>query len=209
MTKRTHPKPPVNTKSLSLGSDNPDSDRRTERINYLENRISVFCQELYALGTLHIRPLPPYIIVRILPKEQTTQGGIILADTAQNKTLYEGIVLETWAPYSEYRSKSVTMDTYMSPPCTETIRIDHECSVKAGQRICFAHYEGLPVPYMDEKYYRMIRESVDQNKNPYMGVTGIIDYQGDKEITTKIRELMQKLYSVTTSGVAVSRGSVD
>lgn len=192
---------PVEVETSSLTRDNPDSDHANS-VAEMEKQLSELCEKIYRTGERHILPIPPWVIVRILPKEQRTAGGIWLAEDNQNKPLYEGIVLETWRPYdTEY--------TYVEGGKKKTRMVHMECDVKVGQRIAFPHYEGQPVRYLDDKYYRMVRQSVDQNKNPYCGVMGILDYEGDKEVSQKIRDLMQQIAPITMSGVAVSRGNID
>jgi co-chaperonin GroES (HSP10) len=175
-----------------------------ERIQQLEKTLSDTCQEIYELGGRNFTPRPPFVLVRVLPKEHITEGGIILADTAQTKTVYEGIVLATWKPYDEERVKLT--DNKSGEVHIETIIIHHECSVKVGDRIAFPHSEGLPVgDWLDDRYYRLVREG--NEKFDYHRVLGTIDYTGDIEVQGKIRELTKRLSSVTTSGVSMSRGA--
>lgn len=175
-----------------------------KRIALLEKKLSSICQEIYELGARQLTPIHPYVLVRVLPKEHITEGGIILAETAQNKIIYEGVVLAVWKSYNEFRTKN-----YEGPPSmTETITIHHRSDLSVGDRVAFPHYEGVPVgEWLDDRYYRLIREGADQNKTPYCSVFGKLDYSGDKEVSRKIRALTKTIGSITTSGVSMSRGA--
>lgn len=170
-----------------------------------ERELSKVCQEIYELnvGGRKFTPIYPYVLVRVLPKEHITEGGIYLPDTAQNKPVYEGIVLSIWKPYVEIRNLSGKDGGPMG-----TLAITHECELKVGDRIAFPHYEGQGFKdFLDDKYYRLVREGVDQNKFPYMSVLGKIDYTGDANMSRQIRELTKAFGSVTISGASVGRGS--
>lgn len=181
-----------------------EKQQKKALVDKLEKQLHKLVDKIYDLSVSGRRIIPrhPYILVRVLPKEHTTPGGLILPETDQNKPVYEGIVISTWQPYTERRAMETkdgkSMGTYV---------IYHECDVKPGDRVCFPHYEGIALgEYLDNKYYRLIREGTDQNKSPYCSVAGIIKYDGDAEILAQISELTKKLGSVTTSGVPVSRG---
>ena len=175
------------------------------QIKKLEKSLVKTCQKIYELSMMgrRFKPIHPYVLVRVLPKEFKTEGGIWLADVAQNKPLYEGIVLETWRPYEEYRP---VYDVEGERSGTTIIK--HECALKIGDRISFPHFEGMPAAdYLDDKYYRFVREGADQNKFPFCSVFGKLDYHGDHKIQAKIRKLMMEFGSITTSGVPLSRGA--
>jgi co-chaperonin GroES (HSP10) len=168
-----------------------------DKIAKLELQLSKICQSIYELSMNGRRFIPksPYVLVRVLPKEHRTKGGIYIPEQSQNKPVYEGIVLDTWRPWTEYRNKSET-----------TIEIKHESVLKIGDRIAFPHSEGLPVgDWLYDRYYRLVREA--NETYPYHTVLGILDYQGDVEVQTKLRELTKQLSSITFSGVSLSRGA--
>jgi len=182
---------------------------KAEKLAKLEKQLYKITHAIYDLsvdGRLLV-PRHPYILVRVLPKEHITPGGIILPETDQNKPVYEGIVISVWKPYVEIRHVATKINGVNSSPIhTDEIKIYHECDVKPGDRVAFPHYEGIALgEYLDDKYYRLIREGTDQNNYPYCSVAGIVKYDGDKEILNQISELTKKLGSVTTSGLAVSR----
>lgn len=163
----------------------------------LEKQLVETCQQIYQLNMKgrHIIPLPPWILVRVLPKEHKTEGGLFLPGNVSNKPLYEGIVLETWKPYVE---KRIVKD--------KEFEIMHTPDIKVGDRVLFPHFEGQPLPdYLDEKYYRMIREGTDQNKTPYCSVYGTLNYQSDASKVIELKKLMKKFSSVTLSGTTDPR----
>jgi len=138
-------------------------------------------------------------LVRVLPKDMVSAGGIVLPDQRQNKPCHEGIVLEVYRPYKEYVKVE---DSYANEHMEE---VWYECPVKVGQRVIYPHFEGVPHQYLGENYV-LVRQSADQNKFPYMQILGVIDYEGDRKILAKVRTLLRQLYSVTTSGASISRG---
>lgn len=174
-----------------------------------EKQLEKLCQEIYELAVEGRTMVPrhPYVLVRVLPKEHKTEGGIWLADNAQNKPVYEGIVLSVWKPYMETRVKELqSSDGSMCG--TYKTEIYHECELQVGDRVAFPHYEGISMNgYLDDKYYRLIREGSDQNQYPYMSVLGKLHYHGDVEISKKVKKLMTQVASITTSGMPVARGS--
>ena len=168
------------------------------KVEILERRLRETCYHVYekSAGGRRFKPMKPFVLVRVLPKEQII-GGIVLAETAQQKTVYEGIVIEVWEPYEETRRKRIELawgDTGF-----ETVFINHESKVHIGDRVAFPHWCGMPVgEYLDDKYYRFVKEE---------DLMGTLDYQGDAEISKQIRELTKKISSITTSGVSMSRGA--
>lgn len=170
-----------------------------------EKQLAKLCQEIYELAVEGRTMIPrhPYVLVRVLPKEHKTEGGIWLADNAQNKPVYEGIVLSVWEPYQEERRVYDKDGERIG-----TTFIDHKCELEVGDRVAFPHYEGVSMQgYLDDKYYRLIREGSDQNQYPYMSVLGKLHYHGDVDIAKKIRKLTALAASITTSGFPVARGS--
>ena len=177
-----------------------------KRIEKLEKQLAEICKEIYELSMNGRRftPMCPYVLVRVLPKEHRTEGGIWLADTAQTKTVYEGLVLEVWKPYVE-EQEVVKTNVNNNERYTETKYIQRYCAVEIGDRVAFPHSEGLPVgDWLDDRYYRLVREG--REIHDYHRVLGKLNYTGDVELQAKIRELTQQFASVTTSGVALSKG---
>lgn len=180
---------------------------RNKYIDKLERQLFNTSMKLYELasdGRQFKSVMHPYILVRVLPKEHKTEGGIWLAETEQNKPVYEGIVLATWAPFEE------TRDVYdkETGEHLDEIVIKHKCTLNIGDRVVFPHYEGVGMHgYLDDKTYRLIREGAPQKQWAFCSVLGTIDYKGDKNVARKIRELTKTIGSITTSGVSESRGN--
>jgi co-chaperonin GroES (HSP10) len=149
-----------------------------------EERLVQLCQEIYEESGGMVQPIYPKVFIRVMPKEQR-QGMIWLPDKAQNKPMYEGIVLSVYKPWDEERTK-------ITETGKETIVINHTCSVQIGQRIAFAHYEGMPHAWLDEKKYRFVDERA---------IVGLIEYEGDKRYLEKLEALFKDAHSVTISGV--------
>jgi len=186
------------------------------KIEKLELELVRVCREHYEAcvgSTRHLTPKHPYILVRVLPKEHITGGGIILPETEQNKPVYEAIVIETWKPWDETREvkkrfESEIRGEYQLSDHTEFVTIHHECTVKPGDRIAFQHFSGIAMyGYLDDKCYRLIAE--DERQGPNTNILGTIDYDGDYDVAAQLRELTAKMGSVTTSGVAASRRMID
>ena len=101
---------------------------------------------------INFQPMYPGVLIRVLPKEHISQGGIWLPDAKQqNKPIYEGIVLRTYNPYRLKldNGKWVTMVAGVDP----------------GDHILFPHWSGEPVPWLrgasgptsaDDEEYRII-----------------------------------------------------
>lgn len=179
------------------------SDTRSMPVDVLEKLLAECAGEIYLRGGQRLTPLQPFVLVRVIPKEMVSAGGIMLPDVRQNKPVAEGIVLETYRPYTQEVPMKRTL-----PDGTEEeyIGIAHfECPLKTGQRILFPYYEGVEHQLLGDNY-KLIRVSADQIKFPYMQVLGTVDYEGDLLILSQITELMHKFRAVTTSGKPVSRG---
>lgn len=149
-----------------------------------EKQLIRLAQEIYQKGERRIKPRPDWILVRVLPKGQRTAGGILLPQT-QNKVLYEGIVLETWEPYETEFSGSLEGGYSL-------ISVRKESLLKIGDRVLFPHFEGLPVPFLDEHHYRIIKESV---------VQGTLYYEEDDGMREKLDEIFKGMTCRTLSGV--------
>lgn len=144
-------------------------------IEEMEMKLADLSARIYEEGGRKFKPLYPWVLVRLLPKEQKV--GEIWMPEKQEKTLYEGIVLEIY------------------PVTTKLIKnkaITYECPVLLGDRICFPHFEGLPIKGWDDKYYRMVRIEADQDLYAKCGVYGVLDYEGDKEFQRELRELFAR-----------------
>lgn len=169
----------------------------------LESMLSAIAGEIYLRGGHRLIPLPPFILVRVIPKELTSAGGILLPSQRQNKPAHEGIVLQTYSPYQEEKVLHRVL-----PDGTKEEYIGHirrECPVQIGQRVMYPYYEGVAHKILGDDYM-LIRHSADQIKFPYCQILGVVDYEGDLLIQAQICELMKKFEAVTLSGAAISKG---
>jgi co-chaperonin GroES (HSP10) len=163
-----------------------------EAVLSLEERFSGLAQKIYAEGTRKILPTYPWVLIRVIPKEQKL-GGIYLPDNAgsaqQNKPLYEGIVLVTWKPFVD-KLKPVKEGG------AEYYR-ERKSEFVPGDRILYPSFAGLPVNFLDETKYRLVRE---WTYDPSGGVMCKVDYQGDAKLKAALDELFGDVWSVTLSG---------
>ncbi len=141
------------------------------RLEKLEAQFSSLAQEIYELGERRILPTAPWILIRTVPKEQKI-GHIILSENAgskeQNKTLHEGIVLATWKPFvQEYVAFESNGEKYYKSMQSE---------FELGDRVLYPHFAGLPVNFLDDRKYRLVREVTDDALG---GVLCKVHYEGD------------------------------
>jgi co-chaperonin GroES (HSP10) len=123
----------------------------------------------YLEAGIHVMPLFPKILVRLVPKSFVTKGGIVLpGDREQNKPTHEGVVLETYKPFKQ-KVRSKMEDWY----CTRSeevlldedgkyIEIQQTCEVQPGDHVLFPYMAPniTPVWPLDEGKgnYRLIEE---------------------------------------------------
>ncbi len=129
-----------------------------------------------------VRPLYPYVLVKLLKKEQQV-GAIILPDK-QNKTKHEGIVLDVYRDHTKVvNGKSVV----------------HSPSVRAGDHVLFAHYEGIPVDHvmLGKTYwsgeYRFIPD--DPVGNGRNGIEAVLEYSGESTLSD-LEDWLEQLYEI-------------
>lgn len=106
----------------------------------------------------------------------------------QNKPLLEGIVLVTWKPH---------WSRFKKPGKATEEEIWRESEFKLGDRVLYPHFAGLPVNFLDEKKYRLIREWTFDELG---GCFGIVKYDGDEKLKYKVNEIFEGIQSVTMSG---------
>jgi co-chaperonin GroES (HSP10) len=153
-----------------------------------ERRLDELAQELYATSVSVMTPNYPWVLVRIMPKAQQMSG--IWVPEKQNKTFYEGIVLETWKPFRRWYGGKVNDHAIEKSVLMES-------SVKRGDRVLFMHFEGQPVPWLDELHYRMIHEI---ETHPNGGIWGTLDFAEDHGLKEKLDKLFKNHSSKTISG---------
>lgn len=170
----------------------------------LEKELSIICQKIYDLniGGRNLILIKPWVLVRVLPKEHKTEGGIWLAEVQQNKIVYEGIVLKTWPSYEEefkIKTPSDISEKEKFPYRVTYKVVEYKSGLDIGDRVIFSHYVGLPLgEYLDDRYYRIVKEPEIMSK---------LDYTGDAEVSAKIRSLTKEISSISTSGASIARGA--
>lgn len=111
-----------------------------------------YVQKVYAATERWIEPMPPFILIRTLPRSTISAGGILMPEK-QNKPNIEAVVLAVYKPYWE-KVESRTRDDGR----TEDISVWNECDIRVGDHVILPHHCGLPDSFLDEKEYRLIRE---------------------------------------------------
>ena len=89
---------------------------------------------------IDLEPLADRVIVKPIPREEVSKGGIVLPDTAKEKPQEGEVVAVGPGRLSEDGGKHIPMD------------------VKVGDRVIYAKYAGTEWKYNDEEYL-IIRES--------------------------------------------------
>ena len=147
---------------------------------------------------INFQPMYPGVLIRVLPKEHISQGGIWLPDAKQqNKPIYEGIVLRTYNPYRLKldNGKWVTMVAGVDP----------------GDHILFPHWSGEPVPWLrgasgptsaEDEEYRIIPArgflslvGMKDGGEPFL----ILNYEKES-VDQKLRTILVDLYNDAVEG---------
>ncbi len=161
------------------------------RLEKLEAQFSSLVQEIYELGERRIKTTWPWILVRVVPKTQTV-GGIILSENSgskeQNKPLAEAVVLAIWKPH---------WSKYIRPGKETVNEIWRQSEFEIGDRVLFPSFAGLPVNFLDDRHYRLVREWTFDELG---GVQCKVHYSGDKRYKEALDELFADAQSVTMSG---------
>lgn len=164
------------------------------------SRIKDLVREAYEGFGISLRPRYPHVLIRIIPKEGISQGGILLPDK-QNKTVWEGQVLSVYTPFWKHR-----MGQVQCPDCSRVM--EHQViicpDVLPGDHILFQHFEGVPVPRYDggKGDYRLLEESK---------ILAVLEYAQDS-VEEKLKKLVESgiaedpnpVYSVEQSARIVS-----
>ncbi len=89
-----------------------------------------------------IRPLADRVVVRPLPKEEKTRGGIFLPDTASKEKPQEGTVMAVGEGRLDDNGRRTPV------------------AVKAGDRVLFAKYAGNEIRIEDEEYLILAEKDI-------------------------------------------------
>lgn len=161
------------------------------KLEKLEQKFSELAREIYEQGERRIRPTWPWVLIRLMPKEQKI-GHIICPEgsgaKAQNKPLAEGIVLATWEPH---------WSRFIRPAKETVDSVWRESEFEIGDRVLFPSFAGLPVNFLDDRTYRLVREWTFDELG---GVMCKVHYEGDNKYKEALDELFAEAQSVTMSG---------
>ena len=157
-----------------------------EESNVLREAVDKF----YSTRAVNLRPLPPYVLVRALPKSQKV-GSLWLPDK-QNKVIHEGIVLATFKPYWRVLHGTAQHD---GEDYDEQILV--QPSVKVGDLILFQHFEGIPVehvifrtPYFKTQTYILVGD--DPNKEAgRRGIIGVLE-EAQEETSVLLAKVLEE-----------------
>jgi len=100
-----------------------------------------------------LEPLYPWVLVRPLPRSNTTKSGLIYMPEKQNKPNLESVVLATWKPFWEHVGKENTTTGEVL-----AVKVWNESDVKPGDHVIHPHHVGMPDAYLEEHSYRLVRE---------------------------------------------------
>jgi hypothetical protein len=118
-----------------------------------EQELDQLAIELFTKHESHFTPTHPWVLVRVLPREQKI-GSLWLPDgKQQNKPVHEGIVLHTWRPFlQQWREKrdGEWID------CERMRQSDFEI----GDHVTYPWAAGMNASGWDERYYRLVPEHV-------------------------------------------------
>ncbi len=157
-----------------------------------EQQLNSVAQDIINNYERMIEPVYPKLLVRIMPKEQRV--GSIYLPVGQNKTFYEGIVLRVWKPFErEFTGELHGPDG--SKAFNKTVVV--KSFVEVGDRVLFPHFEGLPVPFLDEIYYRLINEF---ETHPNGGVWGKLHLEEDRGLADKLNRIFKDKTCRSVSG---------
>ena len=161
------------------------------KVERLEKQFKELAQEIYESGERRIQPTWPWVLIRQVPREQM-RNGIVIPDggaNAQNKPLLEGIVLATWEPhFSKWRKPG--------EPYKDNL-VWRESEFVVGDRVLYPSFAGLPVNFLDEHNYRLIREWTFDELG---GVMCKVDFTEDANLRERLNTVFEDLHSVTMSG---------
>lgn len=153
-------------------------------------------QELYKEANRSFRPLYPWVLVRVLEKENVTKSGIILPAIDQSKVINEGIVIATWRPFTKEIGKLDANGNKF------TRTIEKRSSMVIGEHVIYPHWAGMPIHGFSDKLYRVVREE-DWEESKQGGIFGKVDYE-DGDDTTPHNVLYQLLHDFLLEGGPVA-----
>lgn len=144
-----------------------------------------YVQKTYEGLGLDVLPIYPYVLLRVIPKEQEIglgAGRRLFTPQRVNKTVFEGQIIKTYRPGNVVTKRCEKCGTVAGRMSWR------ESSLKPGQHVLFAHYVGIPVEqlcyYWKAGEYRLVEEGA---------ILGVVEYE-DKTDEEKLREILDKRF---------------
>ena len=135
-------------------------------------RLSALVEELYASWGRLLIPRPPYVLVRVLPKDIKVGRFYLPPGKDQNKPVFEGLVLAVYRPY--WRPGAAEDESKIF------------CTLRPGDHVLFQHYQGIPAyPVPIDGYggdYRLIQETA---------IPAVLEYDRPK-VETQLHAILRK-----------------
>src|ERR1017187_7683518 len=126
--------------------------RKSTTENYRECLRGV-AQEYFDSFCPRLKPLFPWVLVYVLPREQKTEGGLWMPDLdgqkKQHKATLEGIVLRIWG-------NGLHKHRYCEKDSTVTSILKTQLAV--GDVVAFPHWAGWPPDPEHSRDFRMVKE---------------------------------------------------
>jgi len=138
-------------------------------------KLRKLAQQYFESFCPRVKPLFPWVLLYVLPKEQKTDGGLWMPDLdgqkKQHKATLEGIVLRTWDDggfvrhllNADGKSKSFVIATEFSP----------------GDVVAFPHWAGWPPDPEHSRDFRMVKEYETETSKQFPGgdtIFGIMEH---------------------------------
>jgi len=126
--------------------------------------------------TRAFQPMYPWVLVKVLKREQKHGSIVLLEGSKQNKPTHEGIVVTTWAPCSKPMKGKM---------------VDIRSELKVGDHVLFPHWAGLPVAGLDVDDYRIVKEC-EWGADKEGGIIGLLE--GGADITEELSQRLKELF---------------
>jgi co-chaperonin GroES (HSP10) len=146
---------------------------RVQLVPDYREQLRQLAQEYFESFCPRVKPLFPWVLVYVLPREQKTDGGLWLPDLdgqkKQHKATLEGIVLRVWGTWHEHR--------YCEQGSTVTSIL--KTQLVAGDVVVFPHWAGWPPDPEHSRDFRMVKEYETETSKQFPGgdtIFGIMEH---------------------------------
>lgn len=181
----------------------------TNMIPAIEAGMDFLASQRTLAETRPIIPRYPWVLLRVLPREQTLKSGIHVPGAAQNKTVHEGIVMATWKPITfPFQMKRVekTDQAVTYEPREEADGTVRTSALKPGDHVLYPHWAGFPLEGLAADKYRVVKEE-GWKESTDGGIFAVLDRDGESfddvvdriagQVKTKVAS-MRTLEKITT-----------